>query len=60
MAKPALLMTGPMMPLIARGCEDAFIVHRLWEASDREALLRQVAPADPRHLHRRPHRRENR
>ena len=44
MAKPALLMTGPMMPLIARGCEDAFLVHRLWEARDREALLRKVAP----------------
>jgi lactate dehydrogenase-like 2-hydroxyacid dehydrogenase len=44
MAKPALLMTGPMMPLIAKGCEDAFLVHRLWEASDREALLRTVAP----------------
>ncbi len=44
MAKPALLMTGPMMPLIAKGCDDAFQVHRLWEASDREALLEQVAP----------------
>jgi lactate dehydrogenase-like 2-hydroxyacid dehydrogenase len=44
MAKPALLMTGPMMPLITRGCEDAFLVHRLWEADDREALLSKVAP----------------
>lgn len=44
MAKPALLMTGPMMPLIAKGCEHAFLVHRLWEANDREALLRTVAP----------------
>jgi lactate dehydrogenase-like 2-hydroxyacid dehydrogenase len=44
MAKPALLMTGPMMPLIAMGCEDAFFVHRLWEAGDRESLLRKVAP----------------
>lgn len=44
MAKPALLMTGPMMPLIARGCDEAFEVHRLWEASDGEALLRTVAP----------------
>jgi len=42
MAKPALLMTGPMMPLIAKGCEAAFVVHRLWEASDREALLKKV------------------
>jgi lactate dehydrogenase-like 2-hydroxyacid dehydrogenase len=44
MAKPALLMTGPMMPLIAKGCDEAFLVHRLWEAAEREALLRKVAP----------------
>jgi lactate dehydrogenase-like 2-hydroxyacid dehydrogenase len=44
MAKPALLMTGPMMPLIANGCDAAFTVHRLWQAADREALLKQVAP----------------
>src|SRR5262245_53450324 len=44
MAKPALLMTGPMMALIDSGCENAFLVHRLWEAGDREALLRKVAP----------------
>ena len=45
MAKPDLLMTGPMMPLIAKGCDSAFTVHRLWEAGDREALLKTVAPA---------------
>ena len=44
MAKPALLMTGPMMPLIENGCDAAFTVHRLHKASDREALLKQVAP----------------
>lgn len=44
MAKPVLLMTGPMMPLITSGCEDTFLVHRLWEAGDREALLRTAAP----------------
>jgi lactate dehydrogenase-like 2-hydroxyacid dehydrogenase len=44
MAKPALLMTGPMMPLIANGCDAAFTVHRLWQAPDREALIKQVAP----------------
>jgi len=44
MAKPALLMTGPMMPLIENGCDAAFTVHRLWQAADREALIRQVAP----------------
>ena len=45
MAKPALLMTGQMMPLIMKGCEGAFEVHRYWEASDRDAFLRQVGPA---------------
>lgn len=44
MAKPTLLMTGPMMPLIAEGVERAFDVHRLWEAPDREELLKKVAP----------------
>jgi lactate dehydrogenase-like 2-hydroxyacid dehydrogenase len=44
MAKPALLMTGPMMPLIENGCDAAFIVHRLHKTADREALLRTVAP----------------
>ena len=44
MSKPALLMTGAMMPLIENGCDAAFTVHRLHEAVDREALLKQVAP----------------
>lgn len=43
MSKPALLMTGPMMPLIMNGCERAYDVHRLWEAADREALIDGVA-----------------
>lgn len=45
MAKPALLMTGQMMPLIMEGCEAAFEVHRYWEAADRDAFLRQVGPS---------------
>jgi lactate dehydrogenase-like 2-hydroxyacid dehydrogenase len=44
MAKPALLMTGPMMPLIEAGCDAAFTVHRLQNAQDSEALLKQIAP----------------
>jgi lactate dehydrogenase-like 2-hydroxyacid dehydrogenase len=44
MAKPALLMTGEMMPLIMNGCDAVFEVHRLWQAADREALLKQAAP----------------
>jgi lactate dehydrogenase-like 2-hydroxyacid dehydrogenase len=45
MAKPALLMTGQMMPLIMKGCEATFQVHRYWEAADRDAFLREVGPA---------------
>jgi lactate dehydrogenase-like 2-hydroxyacid dehydrogenase len=42
MPKPALLTTGPMMSLIEEGIDKAFVVHRLQEASDREALLKKV------------------
>jgi lactate dehydrogenase-like 2-hydroxyacid dehydrogenase len=45
MAKPALLMTGEMMPLVMRGCEAAFEVHRYWEAADRDAYLKEVRPS---------------
>jgi lactate dehydrogenase-like 2-hydroxyacid dehydrogenase len=45
MAKPALLMTGEMMPLVMRGCEAAFEVHRYWEAADRDAFLKRVGPS---------------
>ncbi len=44
MAKPALLMTGEMMPLIMQGCDARFEVHRYWEAPDRAALLKRVGP----------------
>jgi lactate dehydrogenase-like 2-hydroxyacid dehydrogenase len=45
MAKPALLMTGEMMPLVMQGCDAAFQVHRYWEAADRDAYLKQVGPS---------------
>jgi lactate dehydrogenase-like 2-hydroxyacid dehydrogenase len=45
MAKPALLMTGEMMPLVMKGCEAAFEVHRYWQAADRDAFLKEVGPA---------------
>ena len=45
MAKPALLMTGQMMPLVMKGCEAAFEVHRYWEAPDRDAFLRHLGPS---------------
>jgi lactate dehydrogenase-like 2-hydroxyacid dehydrogenase len=44
MAKPPLLMTGPMMALIEEQLDKAFEVHRLHQAKDREALLSSVAP----------------
>ena len=44
MSKPGLLNTGPMMSLIEEGIEKAFVVHRLHQAADREALLTKIAP----------------
>jgi lactate dehydrogenase-like 2-hydroxyacid dehydrogenase len=41
--KPDLLLVGPQKPLLARGLEPAFTVHRLIEADDREALLNRIA-----------------
>jgi lactate dehydrogenase-like 2-hydroxyacid dehydrogenase len=42
MTKPALLITGPMMPLITEQLDPAFELHLLHEARDREALLVSV------------------
>lgn len=39
MTKPALLSTGPMMPLMVARLEDAFEVHWLNEIADRDAFL---------------------
>ena len=44
MSKPALLTTGPMMPLIEEGIAKAFTVHRLHEAPDHNALFKKIAP----------------
>ena len=44
MSKPALLTTGPMMTLIEEGIEKAFVVHRLHQAGDQDALLRRIGP----------------
>ncbi|MDJ1160210.1 2-hydroxyacid dehydrogenase [Chelatococcus sp. SYSU_G07232] len=37
-------MVRPMMPLIVEGLEKRFTLHRLWEASDKDALLAEIAP----------------
>src|SRR3546814_11817799 len=35
-------MVGPMMPHVMEALDADFTVHRLWEAADRAALLKQV------------------
>jgi lactate dehydrogenase-like 2-hydroxyacid dehydrogenase len=41
--KPEVLLVGPSKPLLAKGLEPNFTVHRLLEAEDREALLNRIA-----------------
>lgn len=45
MPKPDLLMTGPMMPIIADQLETAFTVHNLAGVADRDALVAKVGPS---------------
>lgn len=40
--KPELVMVGPMMPHVMEALDNDFTVHRLWQAADRGALLKQV------------------
>ena len=40
--KPEILMVGPMMPQLMAALERDYIVHRLWEAPDRDALLEKI------------------
>ncbi len=42
--KPELVLVGPMMPHVMEALDEDFVVHRLWEAPDRDALLAQAAP----------------
>src|ERR1700720_1784360 len=41
--KPDVLLIGPSKPLLAKGLESAFTVHRLIEAKDRVAFLAGIA-----------------
>src|SRR5215467_3749169 len=41
--KPDVLLIGPSKPLLAKGLEGAFTVHRLIEAKDRETFLNGIA-----------------
>jgi lactate dehydrogenase-like 2-hydroxyacid dehydrogenase len=44
MAKPDLIMMGPMMPRVLEVIGPHFTVHKLWEAPDREAMLARIGP----------------
>jgi lactate dehydrogenase-like 2-hydroxyacid dehydrogenase len=44
MAKPDVLMTGPMPALVGEKLDAAFTLHRFFEAPDRDAFLREVGP----------------
>ncbi|MBM6594876.1 2-hydroxyacid dehydrogenase [Microvirga pudoricolor] len=44
MTRPDVLMLAPMLPATMDKLDEAFTVHRIWEASDPDAALREVAP----------------
>jgi len=39
-----VLMIGPIMPLVTDGIARQFTLHKLWEAADRDALIKELAP----------------
>jgi lactate dehydrogenase-like 2-hydroxyacid dehydrogenase len=41
--KPELVMVGPMMAHVMKALDRDFTVHRLWQAGDPQALLKQVS-----------------
>ncbi|MCZ7642891.1 MAG: 2-hydroxyacid dehydrogenase [Pseudorhodoplanes sp.] len=42
--KADVLLLGPTMPMIVEGIDRNFTLHKLWEASDRDALIAKLAP----------------
>ncbi|MEM0944310.1 MAG: 2-hydroxyacid dehydrogenase [Pseudomonadota bacterium] len=42
--KPDVLMIGPMLATAMAALEEAYTIHRYWEAEDRSALLAEVGP----------------
>jgi len=42
--KADVLMIGEMMPLIVEGIDKAFALHKLWEARDPDAMIRELGP----------------
>jgi lactate dehydrogenase-like 2-hydroxyacid dehydrogenase len=43
-SKADVLMMGSMLPIVTETLADRVHVHRLWEAADRAALIREVGP----------------
>lgn len=39
-----ILVPGPIMPSVHEALDDAFTMHRLWEADDRDAMLAEIGP----------------
>jgi lactate dehydrogenase-like 2-hydroxyacid dehydrogenase len=44
MTKTEILMPGPLLASTTETLDEAFVLHRLWEQSDREAFFREVGP----------------
>jgi lactate dehydrogenase-like 2-hydroxyacid dehydrogenase len=44
MTRPDVLMMGPMIPSVVEKLEADYTVHRLWEAGDKDAFLREHGP----------------
>ena len=42
--KPEILVVGPIPPVTMAALDAAFTAHRLWQASDRDALVKELAP----------------
>ncbi|HVJ51310.1 MAG TPA: 2-hydroxyacid dehydrogenase [Aliidongia sp.] len=42
--KPEILVVGAMPPVTMASLDEAFTVHKLWEAPDKAALLKEIAP----------------
>jgi hydroxypyruvate reductase len=42
--RPEIAVVGPLYPPTQARLEQLFVAHRLWEAADRDALLREIAP----------------
>jgi hypothetical protein len=40
-----VLMLSPMMPLIMEGIAREFNLHKAWEAPDRDAFIKELAPS---------------